>query len=1322
MESRTIHDVYDFLKSYNGTIKAYIDGEPDESSSGCLQETIFTLFASLRLFPQLSNYTPCTGNFGLKTIKELKSIEEIFENKIRAVGDGACDFTAINRESNSILGTTSKYKRKFTAKELDLDGLVLGLTRRYSEYNKKQICVVIPSRDDFVTMQNRMRESTSSRFEPTASDDEHFIHDAIVIDHDDLEAAFNKFKSHKFKTTKKPSELKGVHQEFTVWKNIKMKEMGEKCALNAHMPRSGKTHMMIGSFKADRGSNYLVITTAPNETVDQYTKACKGDGYKVTHLGPKTKPITEGKNIILVSKQFLDRHDDIEWLKDLHIDMAFVDEGHYGGTTELAQDSLRLYAPDAFIVFMSATPDKIKYAYDIPESNIIRWDQEDIKLCQNIDNPQSRIRLEEKYGPDFIKILNTFSDHQIKTEYSEYPEMHILTQSLPDDVKSEIIAETAGTSYGISNTAIFALTKDKKNFQEPVQVLELWYSILGKCGKYIPDQKYPNPIMKRIVNICKNSQSRYIGDLSGQVKVVLAFLPPNNINQTSKALINLLNNSEDLGYDKRFSDQYIVVSINSKKSNNPKKEINDAVIQANDEGKDVLVLSGKQCHMAATIDECDIVLLLNDITSYDMIKQMMYRSMSPQPNKKFGFVVDLSLERVLDTVVSEFASNLYNCSMSRKEALKYILLSKIVNINADTWIYKPGDHHDQIAQIAEQLDNLYISNGFNKPIEKLRRQLKHSIPNFGAMSNEEAAARGFISMKFNENIKITGKDLVETIQDGIERKNYEYADNVSESEPEVVDNKENFNFIDFLCFMVPLFSFITSHHEESSFLGMCNIIENDEELKKICIDHISTLALKGISSNTILKNLIDVYTAAEAELDMSDAVELNKTISNVKELVFKNRNDRHQMSKLLDEILLVHKNEKKMNAEIATPKELRVQMVDKVPESFWKNPSHKVLESSVGKIGFLNEIIDKFMVGLESVIPYANERYKHIVEKCVYFSDKNQCNIHIVKAILDPEKAYKLNINIGDTVDDDMKFFNGLDEALPPNDFDLVIQNPPYNDSSGNKGANHTLWDKFTVKAIESWLKPGGYLVAVHPGNWRQGNNGGREKNVVFPLFKEKQLHYLEIHNSTDGQKTFKCGTSYDWYILENTSRYMKTAVVGEDGVRSELDMGEWTFLPNMMHEYIKGLITDDVTNRLDITRDRSVYATDNKKGLVSKEKTDKYCYPLINSIKKDGSIDFRYTCDDTQAGKGQLPQFGRTKFIFCNGAGCYKDVTGDIGFTEWGFAIYDTPENVEKIDVAFKTKEFTNIINALKIVPSQKGNPNVMKLFRKDFWKDLLV
>ena len=1292
---QTFGDVYHFLKSFDGDLKAWIRNHPNKER---VHEAVFVILASLGLIPEVSKYVPCKGNFGTGALEELLDVEELFEESIFRGGDGGSDYSAIKRESGSILATTAKYLFDFIYEDLHMDKLVAAFSVVYPQYENKRACIVIPDRRDFEKMKAGIHQTTNSRAKV-------WLDNSIVIDHDDIQAAFNKFKLHKFKTTKKPSELQGVHQEYTVWKNIKMKKMGEKCVLYAHMPRSGKTFMMVGSFKADNRSNYLVITTAPNETVYDYKKACKGHGYKVTHLGAKTKPITEGKNIILVSKQFLDRHDDIDWLKDLQIDMAFVDEGHYGGTTELAQDSLRLYAPDAFTVFMSATPDKIKYAYDIPESNIIRWDQEDIKLCQNIDNPQSRIRLKEKYGPDFIEILNTFSDHQIKKKYLEYPDMHILTQSLPDDVKSEIITETDGSSYGISNTAIFSLTKNKELFQEPEQVIERFYSIFGKLRQYTPDPKYPDPFMKRVADICKNSQSRYIGDRSGQVKVVLAFLPPNNINQTSEALKSLLMNTGDLGYNKRFSDQYIVVSINSKKLGKPKDIIKNAVKQANDEGKDVLVLSGKQCHMAATIEECDTVLLLNDITSYDMIKQMMYRSMSPQPKKKFGFVVDLSLDRVLDTVVSEFASNLYSSSMSRKEALKYILLSKIVNINADTWIYNSGDHHEQITKIAEKLDNLYISNGYHSILRNMNRLADACFE----LSNEQALRLGLVSMKFNETVKIAGKDLVETIKDGIEKNICEYPE-PTKPEPTVIEKKEN--FIDILRFIIPFFSFITSHHEESSFLGMCNIIENDEELKKICIDHISTLALKGISSNTILKNLVDVYT----ELGMSGAVELNKTISNVKELVFKNRNDRHQMSKLLDEILLVHKNEKKLNAEIATPKELRVQMVDKVPESFWKNPSHKVLESSVGKIGFLNEIIDKFMVGLESVIPYANERYKHIVEKCVYFSDKNQCNIHIVKAILDPENAYKLNVNVGDTVDDDMKFFNGLSEALPPNDFDLVIQNPPYNDSSGNKGANHTLWDKFTVKAIESWLKPGGYLVAVHPGNWRQGNS------EVFPLFKEKQLCYLEIHNSTDGQKTFKCGTSYDWYLLENTSRYTKTVVVGEDDVRSEIDMGDWTFLPNMMHDYIKGLMTNDVTNRLDITRDRSVYGTDNKNGLVSKEKTDKYCYPLINSIKKDGSIDFRYTCDDTRAAKGQLPQFGRTKFIFCNGAGCYKDMTGDIGFTEWGFAIYDTPENVEKIEIAFKTQEFSNILNAIKIIPSQKCNPEVMKLFKKDFWKDLLV
>jgi hypothetical protein len=422
---QTIGDVYHFLKSFDGDLKAWIRNHPNKER---VHEAVFVILASLGLIPEVSKYVPCKGNFGTGALEELLDVEELFEESIFRGGDGGSDYSAIKRESRSILATTAKYLFDFIYEDLHMDKLVAAFSVVYPQYENKRACIVIPDRRDFEKMKAGIHQTTNSRAKV-------WLDNSIVIDHDDIQAAFNKFKLHKFKTTKKPSELQGVHQEYTVWKNIKMKKMGEKCVLYAHMPRSGKTFMMVGSFKADNRSNYLVITTAPNETVYDYKKACKGHGYKVTHLGAKTKPITEGKNIILVSKQFLDRHDDIDWLKDLQIDMAFVDEGHYGGTTELAQDSLRLYAPDAFTVFMSATPDKIKYAYDIPESNIIRWDQEDIKLCQNIDNPQSRIRLKEKYGPDFIEILNTFSDHQIKKKYLEYPDMHILTQSLPDDLQ-----------------------------------------------------------------------------------------------------------------------------------------------------------------------------------------------------------------------------------------------------------------------------------------------------------------------------------------------------------------------------------------------------------------------------------------------------------------------------------------------------------------------------------------------------------------------------------------------------------------------------------------------------------------------------------------------------------------------------------------------------------------------------------------------------------------------------------------------------------------------------------------------------------------------
>ncbi len=95
-----------------------------------------------------------------------------------------------------------------------MDKLVAAFSVVYPQYENKRACIVIPDRRDFEKMKAGIHQTTNSRAKV-------WLDNAIVIDHDDLRAGLNKFKLHKFKTSKKPSELEGVHQEYTVWKTIK---------------------------------------------------------------------------------------------------------------------------------------------------------------------------------------------------------------------------------------------------------------------------------------------------------------------------------------------------------------------------------------------------------------------------------------------------------------------------------------------------------------------------------------------------------------------------------------------------------------------------------------------------------------------------------------------------------------------------------------------------------------------------------------------------------------------------------------------------------------------------------------------------------------------------------------------------------------------------------------------------------------------------------------------------------------------------------------------------------------------------------------------
>ena len=102
---------------------------------------------------------------------------------------------------------------------------------------------------------------------------------------------------------------------------------------------------MAGVIIEDNKNNYLIITTAPNETIEQYLKildCIQLKEYNIIYLNRNNNNLIKDKNIIICSKQYL-QNKNISWLKNIIFDIRFIDESHNGGTTELAKNILNNY-------------------------------------------------------------------------------------------------------------------------------------------------------------------------------------------------------------------------------------------------------------------------------------------------------------------------------------------------------------------------------------------------------------------------------------------------------------------------------------------------------------------------------------------------------------------------------------------------------------------------------------------------------------------------------------------------------------------------------------------------------------------------------------------------------------------------------------------------------------------------------------------------------------------------------------------------------------------------------------------------------------------
>jgi len=655
--------------------------------------------------------------------------------------------------------------------------------------------------------------------------------------------------------------------------------------------------------------------------------------------------------------------------------------------------------------------------------------------------------------------------------------------------------------------------------------------------------------------------------------------------------------------------------------------------------------------------------------------------MTERDGKGFGFVVHFDTIAMAESMVRNGRD--MGLGGTSKEIISYLLEQRIVTVNPDDFEMGSTQNRLTMGDVVNAIHEIYT----NKNVANINRtlaRLDRSTFNLSRDEHEMLRAGFSYTRPTHEPNKSESDEDPEGPEDT--------EDRINPGNERVVDEiKENTELATKVVQdIIPHACLLTCKGEQRDIVdlgSMLDIIMDSEELKAIFMDHMK-IRWK-VENDEVIKSFNDIYKKR-----MSEDEDLKNVTETIKKMFVNSLGNREEFSKLVDKYLVVGEIEKKNHAEVSTPHSLRQDMLDAIPQEFWTSPK-KVLEPCSGKGGFLIDIVDRFMEGLKVKIPDEEERYRVIVEECLTFVDINSKNIFINKLLLDPEDKYTLDARLGNTLETSLMHF------------DAVIGNPPYNDASGNRGRGHTLWDKFVMYALDHWLKDGSLLLYVHPSGWRKSDS---RLNTVM---RNKQIKQLEIHNVQDGNRVFKCSTRYDWYLLENKPRYTTTLIKGEDGETFEVDLGELEFIPNMAFNEIKNLMAAENQSTMDVHRYRGVYATDNRHGVVSRTRTDTHRYPLVNSIGRNGP-DFRYS------NRNDLGHFGRSKFIFSNGAGTLMDPNGEYGLTEWAYCIYDEAQTLENIERAFKDPRFKKVIKAIH-VDGQNYNISVMKLFRKDFWREFV-
>lgn len=1105
----------------------------DKIRQGRLFETICQILIILKCIENI-NYTEIYEG-QLQNLKQIENINDLL-NKNIIQGNNIVDFTV--KSKSTYIHFSIKYKNGFC--ETDVSKIEHTITTQNITDDYK-IGLIVKDKEVFISHKYKNKLNIDKQIH------DKIIENGLLFDEKDIIKGLNVFCQRfsdnvlnmddfidKINTEylHSPRQLltKKLHQKMTELSFIKSFSTNQhKMWCIAHKPRSGKSILIlsISEYLLKQGYNKILVMSSVKHTfpsfIEDLDKWIDFKNINYCELKDEFNTIDETFNgIVFCSVQYLKKDGKSkkkELLKKLGFDAIITDESHQGSSTDKTKTEILEVDSDVeeirknikINIFASGTPDKTKKYYGIHRSCIFEWDIEDEAYMKELSKPIVKNREEiieymaNRHGDTFKECLE---NETLNKDYSKCPTQVLMKHSIPQLLIDEINEYNTkyGTNYGYSCSSLFALTqtindKGQVEYKEEFELCKTTDGIeilKGFLECIISKNKMRKDTIMKQIEITQTSRGSRKSTTENPLLFIM-YLPTNTRNNIISLLQKTLK--QFLETHNLWSDYNIEYSNSKDDTGYIKEEYNDFIKSIMnktriDKKKGCILFLGNKGSVGITYKECDVTISLDDGHNLDNQKQKNSRSLTEAEGKTIGINVDMNIQRTYMCLIDIIHKHRRNTKTTKtnSEILYYLFEHNI-------FLFDPQNINNG------KLTTIDIMSYYQKEVENLMKEIDDT-PFLESLSCNDDMRELLTKMIVEFKKQKINKDLEGEQQDcpkGDTTKTqidtpYINDDEKNISEEEITeDEKLLINKTLELCkYLFPYLSIISKSYKIFDFK---EILINDKTKDLI----ISFLKYKKIDTN--YNNYIIIVNIMNNIIDNNEDI-----INNIREIY--SIAPSHKLRQLIEKHFVPTNDEKKKNAEVPTPVKLVEEMLDKVPQDFWKTPK-KVFEPCCGKGNFVLGIFDRFYKGLEEMYPDETERCRVIMTECIYYADLTGLNVFITTEIM------KCHVQSYSGLDElDFEFNNYTGDTLKLNIEDKwnihledvsIIGNPPYS-TDPSKPDTKPLYDKFIEKYIGGKL-----LLFVVPSRWFIGGKG----LDGFRDFMKKRTDIVFIQHEENSKKWF---------------------------------------------------------------------------------------------------------------------------------------------------------------------------------------------------------